>query len=97
RAYCLKTQPATGETYPKSDLFNKASQRLTHNVQRKVTVQFQILIILLILKMMRRLPVRISRFRKTQIKHLLEQMHLNLRHKNLILKNLLKPAVKKVK
>ncbi|EPV8439654.1 hypothetical protein ACWASX_005825, partial [Klebsiella variicola] len=21
RAYCLKTQPATGETYPKSDLF----------------------------------------------------------------------------
>ncbi|MCB7693094.1 hypothetical protein KAF65_06620, partial [Klebsiella pneumoniae] len=24
-AYCLKTQPATGETYPKSDLFNKAS------------------------------------------------------------------------
>ncbi|MCD9959420.1 hypothetical protein LVT17_27945, partial [Klebsiella pneumoniae] len=28
RAYCLKTQPATGETYPKSDLFNKASARL---------------------------------------------------------------------
>ncbi|MFX3001295.1 hypothetical protein V6157_24545, partial [Klebsiella pneumoniae] len=26
RAYCLKTQPATGETYPKSDLFNKAAQ-----------------------------------------------------------------------
>ncbi|MDK6282037.1 hypothetical protein QP092_05490, partial [Klebsiella pneumoniae] len=25
RAYCLKTQPATGETYPKSDLFNKAN------------------------------------------------------------------------
>lgn len=24
RAYCLKTQPATGKTYPKSDLFNKA-------------------------------------------------------------------------
>ncbi|MEH3751153.1 hypothetical protein POW71_16285, partial [Klebsiella pneumoniae] len=24
-AYCLKTQPATGETYPKSDLFNKAA------------------------------------------------------------------------
>ncbi|MGK2325840.1 hypothetical protein ACSJH2_21855, partial [Klebsiella pneumoniae] len=24
----LKTQPATGETYPKSDLFNKASDRL---------------------------------------------------------------------
>ncbi|WP_286612716.1 hypothetical protein, partial [Escherichia coli] len=27
RAYCLKTQPATGETYPKSDLFNKADSR----------------------------------------------------------------------
>ncbi|WP_252492188.1 conjugal transfer relaxosome DNA-binding protein TraM, partial [Escherichia coli] len=26
RAYCLKTQPATGETYPKSDLFNKAHE-----------------------------------------------------------------------
>ncbi|WP_226938786.1 hypothetical protein, partial [Klebsiella pneumoniae] len=30
RAYCLKTQPATGETYPKSDLFNKAG--LSHAV-----------------------------------------------------------------
>ncbi|MCV5513013.1 hypothetical protein OFN04_28005, partial [Escherichia coli] len=29
RAYCLKTQPATGETYPKSDLFNKAKLTLT--------------------------------------------------------------------
>ncbi|MFW8236007.1 hypothetical protein ACOID8_30990, partial [Klebsiella pneumoniae] len=28
RAYCLKTQPATGETYPKSDLFNKAVKNL---------------------------------------------------------------------
>ncbi|MDW6628037.1 hypothetical protein RNP65_22515, partial [Escherichia coli] len=28
RAYCLKTQPATGETYPKSDLFNKATKTL---------------------------------------------------------------------
>ncbi|WP_249975184.1 IS1 family transposase, partial [Escherichia coli] len=28
RAYCLKTQPATGETYPKSDLFNKARHNL---------------------------------------------------------------------
>ncbi|MDR4724965.1 recombinase family protein, partial [Klebsiella pneumoniae] len=28
RAYCLKTQPATGETYPKSDLFNKALLRM---------------------------------------------------------------------
>ncbi|WP_241176754.1 hypothetical protein, partial [Serratia marcescens] len=27
----LKTQPATGETYPKSDLFNKASDRLYHH------------------------------------------------------------------
>ncbi|MFM0910821.1 hypothetical protein, partial [Citrobacter freundii] len=27
RAYCLKTQPATGETYPKSDLFNKAIRK----------------------------------------------------------------------
>ncbi|WP_211554787.1 hypothetical protein, partial [Klebsiella pneumoniae] len=26
--YCLKTQPATGETYPKSDLFNKAQIQL---------------------------------------------------------------------
>ncbi|WP_316215180.1 hypothetical protein, partial [Escherichia coli] len=30
RAYCLKTQPATGETYPKSDLFNKAFKKLNH-------------------------------------------------------------------
>ncbi|MGT3117373.1 hypothetical protein ACVSRU_26785, partial [Klebsiella pneumoniae] len=29
RAYCLKTQPATGETYPKSDLFNKAHKTLS--------------------------------------------------------------------
>ncbi|MEH8494650.1 hypothetical protein RAG55_12340, partial [Klebsiella pneumoniae] len=29
RAYCLKTQPATGETYPKSDLFNKAGYSAT--------------------------------------------------------------------
>ncbi|MEZ3980359.1 hypothetical protein QQX85_04980, partial [Klebsiella variicola] len=28
RAYCLKTQPATGETYPKSDLFNKAAAKV---------------------------------------------------------------------
>ncbi|MGI4678539.1 Ail/Lom family outer membrane beta-barrel protein, partial [Klebsiella pneumoniae] len=32
RAYCLKTQPATGETYPKSDLFNKAYISLYGNV-----------------------------------------------------------------
>ncbi|MEY2298642.1 MULTISPECIES: hypothetical protein, partial [Klebsiella pneumoniae complex] len=30
-AYCLKTQPATGETYPKSDLFNKASSRFQNS------------------------------------------------------------------
>ncbi|HGF5649441.1 TPA: hypothetical protein ACF25G_005276, partial [Klebsiella quasipneumoniae subsp. similipneumoniae] len=28
-----KTQPATGETYPKSDLFNKAKQRCKHLIQ----------------------------------------------------------------
>ncbi|WP_218973358.1 hypothetical protein, partial [Klebsiella pneumoniae] len=32
RAYCLKTQPATGETYPKSDLFNKASWQLKNGL-----------------------------------------------------------------
>ncbi|WP_222859438.1 hypothetical protein, partial [Klebsiella pneumoniae] len=32
RAYCLKTQPATGETYPKSDLFNKANYSFNTNV-----------------------------------------------------------------
>ncbi|WP_251894862.1 hypothetical protein, partial [Klebsiella pneumoniae] len=31
RAYCLKTQPATGETYPKSDLFNKATRLLNYS------------------------------------------------------------------
>ncbi|MGG7112455.1 hypothetical protein ACPUGQ_23090, partial [Klebsiella aerogenes] len=31
--YCLKTQPATGETYPKSDLFNKAPLRLKNYKQ----------------------------------------------------------------
>ncbi|MDV0476609.1 integrase core domain-containing protein, partial [Klebsiella pneumoniae] len=31
RAYCLKTQPATGETYPKSDLFNKADECLNEH------------------------------------------------------------------
>ncbi|WP_211656804.1 hypothetical protein, partial [Klebsiella pneumoniae] len=34
RAYCLKTQPATGETYPKSDLFNKA---LWHRTKPNLT------------------------------------------------------------
>ncbi|MDZ1045240.1 hypothetical protein M2F72_29900, partial [Klebsiella pneumoniae] len=27
----MKTQPATGETYPKSDLFNKATNWPTYN------------------------------------------------------------------
>ncbi|HHT3563737.1 TPA: hypothetical protein ACTYW6_005371, partial [Klebsiella pneumoniae] len=30
----LKTQPATGETYPKSDLFNKAAQSFHHSGPR---------------------------------------------------------------
>ncbi|RNT18663.1 PhoP regulon feedback inhibition membrane protein MgrB [Enterobacter hormaechei subsp. xiangfangensis] len=34
----MKTQPATGETYPKSDLFNKATQ--TINVMCDQDVQF---------------------------------------------------------
>ncbi|MCJ4717681.1 hypothetical protein LNV80_21895, partial [Klebsiella pneumoniae] len=33
RAYCLKTQPATGETYPKSDLFNKAYQIIKYCIR----------------------------------------------------------------
>ncbi|MFK9918234.1 hypothetical protein ACJEQC_25845, partial [Klebsiella pneumoniae] len=33
-AYCLKTQPATGETYPKSDLFNKALEEHKRNEAR---------------------------------------------------------------
>ncbi|HHB7233264.1 TPA: IS3 family transposase, partial [Klebsiella pneumoniae] len=32
RAYCLKTQPATGETYPKSDLLNKARERIKKKI-----------------------------------------------------------------
>ncbi|MGP6775768.1 hypothetical protein ACTZQB_25640, partial [Klebsiella pneumoniae] len=35
RAYCLKTQPATGETYPKSDLFNKASANMKKTTRIK--------------------------------------------------------------
>ncbi|WP_217896965.1 hypothetical protein, partial [Klebsiella pneumoniae] len=31
----LKTQPATGETYPKSDLFNKAQKRVSVAVRIK--------------------------------------------------------------
>ncbi|MEX1798746.1 hypothetical protein R5L04_14860, partial [Salmonella enterica subsp. enterica] len=40
RAYCLKTQPATGETYPKSDLFNKANQMLIIISQRLMVGAF---------------------------------------------------------
>ncbi|MDV1057922.1 hypothetical protein RZP58_18210, partial [Klebsiella quasipneumoniae subsp. similipneumoniae] len=39
RAYCLKTQPATGETYPKSDLFNKAIAPLKTSNLSRVRVQ----------------------------------------------------------
>ncbi|MDZ6767715.1 hypothetical protein U4Y39_23825, partial [Escherichia coli] len=35
RAYCLKTQPATGETYPKSDLFNKAARELNYRIRQR--------------------------------------------------------------
>ncbi|MFX3211588.1 hypothetical protein V6141_27375, partial [Klebsiella pneumoniae] len=48
RAYYLKTQPATGETYLKSDLFNKADDMMAlslnelsgnkHTGQTKVTI-----------------------------------------------------------
>ncbi|WP_413621174.1 hypothetical protein, partial [Klebsiella quasipneumoniae] len=37
RAYCLKTQPATGETYPKSDLFNKAALKLSREITEAIT------------------------------------------------------------
>ncbi|MEN5524788.1 AraC family transcriptional regulator, partial [Klebsiella pneumoniae] len=37
RAYCLKTQPATGETYPKSDLFNKADICLKYGFDSQQT------------------------------------------------------------
>ncbi|MDS7711960.1 hypothetical protein [Klebsiella pneumoniae] len=36
----MKTQPATGETYPKSDLFNKASQGEKNTWWTKVGVAF---------------------------------------------------------
>ncbi|MCP6215161.1 hypothetical protein NL442_25095, partial [Klebsiella pneumoniae] len=38
RAYCLKTQPATGETYPKSDLFNKAFYFLNLNHENSFVI-----------------------------------------------------------
>ncbi|MCM2956744.1 porin, partial [Escherichia coli] len=40
RAYCLKTQPATGETYPKSDLFNKADKDLVKYADIGATYYF---------------------------------------------------------
>ncbi|WP_221178073.1 hypothetical protein, partial [Klebsiella pneumoniae] len=39
-AYCLKTQPATGETYPKSDLFNKATHIRSNRTVDGITVQY---------------------------------------------------------
>ncbi|WP_230941227.1 hypothetical protein, partial [Enterobacter asburiae] len=38
RAYCLKTQPATGETYPKSDLFNKAKTLLKLTPRKRIPI-----------------------------------------------------------
>ncbi|HII3373223.1 TPA: GGDEF domain-containing protein [Klebsiella michiganensis] len=32
----MKTQPATGETYPKSDLFNKAAERIRSVIESTV-------------------------------------------------------------
>ncbi|WP_446912077.1 hypothetical protein, partial [Klebsiella pneumoniae] len=40
RAYCLKTQPATGETYPKSDLFNKAPPNTSQKVPKHSAANF---------------------------------------------------------
>ncbi|MGH4500229.1 IS3 family transposase [Klebsiella pneumoniae] len=34
----MKTQPATGETYPKSDLFNKA---IRHYNTRRISLKFK--------------------------------------------------------
>ncbi|MGG7181527.1 hypothetical protein, partial [Klebsiella aerogenes] len=39
-AYCLKTQPATGETYPKSDLFNKAG--INEKMQKTIVLKDEI-------------------------------------------------------
>ncbi|MEQ5608621.1 hypothetical protein ABN298_23240, partial [Escherichia coli] len=57
RAYCLKTQPATGETYPKSDLFNKAGFYIYLPF---VVVDLVISSVLLTLGMMMMSPVTIS-------------------------------------
>ncbi|MFP0452736.1 hypothetical protein, partial [Klebsiella quasipneumoniae] len=38
-AYCLKTQPATGETYPKSDLFNKAHKKINQTSTARLVAQ----------------------------------------------------------
>ncbi|PXK76928.1 hypothetical protein DMS21_27695 [Klebsiella variicola] len=38
----MKTQPATGETYPKSDLFNKAQEWLTLDEAAEVIRQHNI-------------------------------------------------------
>ncbi|WP_206780936.1 hypothetical protein, partial [Escherichia coli] len=42
RAYCLKTQPATGETYPKSDLFNKAKKHIPSCFSKETSISEKI-------------------------------------------------------
>ncbi|WP_241165546.1 hypothetical protein, partial [Serratia marcescens] len=41
---CLKTQPATGETYPKSDLFNKAKNNYKNNVDNRYKTKYFIMV-----------------------------------------------------
>ncbi|WP_241171347.1 hypothetical protein, partial [Serratia marcescens] len=40
----LKTQPATGETYPKSDLFNKAKNNYKNNVDNRYKTKYFIMV-----------------------------------------------------
>ncbi|WP_241164498.1 hypothetical protein, partial [Serratia marcescens] len=39
-----KTQPATGETYPKSDLFNKAKNNYKNNVDNRYKTKYFIMV-----------------------------------------------------
>ncbi|TFX49463.1 TraE/TraK family type IV conjugative transfer system protein, partial [Escherichia coli] len=43
----MKTKPATGETYPKSDLFNKAGARLSTSRVMAITFIFMSVLIVL--------------------------------------------------